>query len=97
MSVEGQTFGGLLYAELRKQSGYDVITGLMDYKAIQQLKASDRADTLKLFSGSSYEVLQLLKTCEPDDAARHLVAKAEEAKQQGTDCGAAMLILISTM
>lgn len=97
MSGEGLTFGWLLYAELQKQSGYDLITSLMDYKAIQQLKVSDRTETLKLFSGSSYEVIQLLKTCEPEDAARHLVAKANDAKQQATDTGSAMLSLISSM
>ena len=97
MSGEGPTFGSLLYAELRKQSGYDLMTGLMDYKAIQRLKVSDRTETLKLFSGSSYEVIQLLQTFEPEDAARRLVAKAKDAKQQATDSGAAMLILISSM
>lgn len=97
MSGDGQTFGGRLYSEMRKQSGYDLITGIMNYKAIQQLKAADRDATLKLFGGSSYEVIQLLKNCEPEEAAQHLVAKAEEAKQQGSDSGAAMLILISTM
>ena len=81
MSDDGQTFGGRLYSELRQLSGYDLITGIMDYKAIQQLKVSDRDDTLKLFRGSSYEVIQMLKTGEPEDVARHLVAKAEEVKK----------------
>ena len=82
MSDDGQTFGGRLYSELRKLSGYDLITGIMDYKAIQQLKVSDRDDTLMMFRGSSYEVIQLLKAGEPEDAARYLVAKAEEAKKE---------------
>ena len=81
MSGDGQTFGGRLYSELRQLSGYDLITGIMDYKAIQQLKVSDRDDVLKMFRGSSYEVIQFLKTGEPEAAARHLVAKAEEAKK----------------
>ena len=85
MSDDGQTFGGRLYSELRQLSGYDLITGIMDYKTIQQLKVSDRDDTLKMFRGSSYEVIQLLKTGEPEDAARYLVAKAEEAKKDDTN------------
>jgi hypothetical protein len=96
MSGDGQTFGGRLYSELRQLSGYDLITGIMDYKAIQQLKVSDRDDTLKLFRGSSYEVIQLLKTGEPEDAARYIVAKAEEAKKEDTDCGEAMLVIMIT-
>ena len=96
MSDEGQTFGGRLYSELRQLSGYDLITGIMDYKAIQQLKASDRDDTVKLFRGSSYEVIQLLKTGEPEDAAGYLVAKAEEAKKDDTDCGMAMVMIMIT-
>ena len=97
MSDNGHSFGGRLYSELRQISGYDLITGIMDYKAIQQLKVSDRADTLKLFRGSDYEVIQLLKTSEPEVAARYLVAKAEEAKNDGTDLGAAMLIMITSI
>jgi len=97
MSDDRQTFGGRFYSELRQLSGYDLITGIMDYKAIQQLKVSDRDDTLKLFRGSSYEVIQLLKTNEPEDAARYLVAKAEEAKQDDTNFVAAILIMISSI
>ena len=97
MSDEGQTFGGRLYSELRQLSGYDLITGIMDYRAIQQLKASDRDDTLKLFRGSSYELIQLLKTAEPEDAARYLVAKAKEAKNDDTGLEAAILIMISVI
>ena len=97
MSGEGQTFGGRLYSELRQLSGYDLITGIMDYKAIQQLKASDRDDTVKLFRGSSYEMIHLLKTGEPEDAARYLVAKAGEAKQDDTSLEAAILLMISSM
>lgn len=94
MSDEGQTFGGRLYSELRQLSGYDLITGIMDYKAIQQLKASDRNDTLKLFRGSSYEVIQLLKTAEPEDAARDLVAKAKEARNDLEALNLIIMLLI---
>ena len=97
MSDDGQTFGGRLYSELRKLSGYDLITGIMDYDAIQQLKVADRDDTLKLFRGSSYEVIQLLQTGEPEDAARHLVSKAGEAKQNDDSLDAAILIMISSI
>ena len=94
MSGDGQTFGGRLYSELRQLSGYDLITGIMDYKAIQQLKASDRNDTLKLFRGGSYKLIQLLKTAEPEDVARYLVAKAKEVTNDDTGLEVAILMMI---
>ena len=97
MSDEGKTFGGRFYSELRLLSGYDLITGIMDYKAIQQLKASDRDDTLKLFRGGSYELIQLLKTAEPEDAARYLVAKAKEVMNDDTGLEVAILMMIGLM
>lgn len=97
MSDEGQTFGGRLYSELRQLSGFNLITGIMDYKAIQQLKVSDRDDTLKLFRGSGYELIQLLKTGEPEDVARYLVAKAEEVKKGNPSFELAALIMISSI
>ena len=90
MSDDDQTYGGRLYGELRRLSGYDFITSIMDYKTIQQLKVSDRDDTLKLFRGSSYEVIQLPKAGEPEDAARYLVAQAEKAKNDGADIQSTM-------
>ncbi|MEM1070868.1 MAG: hypothetical protein AAGI63_18325 [Planctomycetota bacterium] len=51
----------------------------------------------KLFRGSSYEVIQLLKSKEPEEVAQHFVAKAEEAKSVGTELNSMMLILISSI
>ncbi|MCA9107103.1 MAG: hypothetical protein KDA83_16915 [Planctomycetales bacterium] len=97
MSDDDQLFGARLYAELRKLSGYDLITGIMDYKAIQQLKAADREGTVKLFRGSSFEVTQLLRTAEPEEAARYFVTKATEAKQDSNDLLAAISLMISSL
>ena len=96
MSDHGQAYGGRLYSELRKLSGYDLITGIMDYNAIQQLKVSDRDDTVKLFRGSSDEVIQVLKASEPDVAARYLVTKANEAKSDDSLLLASIMLMIST-
>ncbi|KAA5538512.1 hypothetical protein FYK55_27620 [Roseiconus nitratireducens] len=98
MSDSRQRFGERLYSELRQLSGYDLITGIMNYNTIQQLKMSDREGTLKLFRGSSYEVIQLLKTGEPEEVARYLVTKAGEAKKNyDPDFGTAILIAISSL
>lgn len=96
MSLTEQPFGGRLYSEIRQRSGYDLITGIMDYKAIQQLKIADRDTTLHLFRGSNYEVIQLLKTSEPEDVASHLVAKWEEARQAGASNAASTILFMVT-
>ena len=96
MSDDGQTFGGCLYSEMRKLSGYNVITGIMNYKAIQQLKVSDRDDTVKLFSGTCDEVIQLLKTGEPEDVARCIVAKAAEPKQDDSLYTSTVAVMINS-
>jgi hypothetical protein len=83
-----------LYRELRKLSGYDLIAGKLNYEAIQQLKQADRETTLKLFYGSSYEVLQQLKTEEPEEVARYLVENAKAAAADGS-AGSAVLIIIA--
>ncbi|MEL6106725.1 MAG: hypothetical protein AAFU85_11830 [Planctomycetota bacterium] len=97
MSDIGQTFGGRFYSELRQLSGYDVITRILDYKAIQQLKVSDRDDTLKLFRGGSQKLIQLLEAGEPEDAARCLVTTAKEAINHDTDFEAALLLMINSI
>jgi hypothetical protein len=68
----------------------DLITDKLDYAAIQVLKHADREATLKLFSGSSYAFLQLLKTKDPAEVAEALV-KAQE------DDAAAAAVLIAVI
>ena len=92
MSSDVEPFGAQLYGELRKLSGYDVITGLLDYKAIQQLKQADRQTTLKLFSNSSYEVLQQIKAKDPKEVGRYLV---ERAKRAPNDELAILIVLLA--
>ncbi len=96
MSGDSNTFGGRLYSELLHLTGYDLMTSMMNYKTIQQLKVSDRQDTLELFRGSSYEVMQLLETAEPEDVARYFTSKAEEAKKGCSGLEAAIFLMISS-
>ena len=90
MTSSDESFGGRLYSELKKLSGYNLITGMLDYKAIQQLKRADRETTLKLFSGSSYEVMQQIKAKEPEEVALYLVETARAAAAGG---GAIMVVI----
>src|SRR4051812_27885659 len=77
MSSDVEPFGAQLYGELRKLSGYDVITDLLDYKAIPQRKQAAREATVKLFSKRSYKALQQIKTKAPKEVAHYLAKKAK--------------------
>ena len=61
MEIESEPYGGQLLTEIRKLRCLDLVTSKLDYQAIQVLKQADRQATLKLFYGSSYEFLQLIK------------------------------------
>ena len=87
MPIESESYGGQLLAEMRKLQRMDLITNKLDYAAIQVLKQADREATLKLFRGSSYAFLQLVKTKDPAEVAEALVQA-----QQNDITAAAMMI-----
>ena len=91
MTSEVQPYGGLLCEELRKLQRLDLITRKLGYADVQRLKCGNREETVKLFYGSSYAFLQLLKTSEPAEVARRLVQPEQEA------AGAAMMIMMMGM
>jgi hypothetical protein len=88
MSGETEPFGGQLCAELKRLDRLDLITRKLDYNAIQALKRSDRQQTVKLFQGSSYDFLQLLKTRQPSEIASHLLQQ-----EQLAGAAAAMILM----
>ena len=89
METETEPYGGQLLAEIRRLQRLDLITSKLDYQAIQVLKQADREATLKLFYGSSYAFLQLIKTKEPAEVAQFLVQA-----QQDEGAAAALLIAV---
>ena len=78
MAIESEPYGGQFLAEIRKLRRLDLITSKLDYQAIQVLKQADREATLKLFHGSSYAFLQLIKTKEPAEVAQALVQAQQD-------------------
>ena len=66
------------------------VTQKLDYQAILKLKQADRDAALKMFYGSSYAFLQLIKTKEPAEVAQAL-AQAQQ------DDGAAAAIMIAVI
>ena len=91
MTTESEPYGAKLLAEIRRIRRLDLITGNLDYEAIQILKQADRAETLRLFRGSSYAFLQLIKTKEPAEVVHALV----QAQEESAASSAAMIALIA--
>jgi hypothetical protein len=89
MASESEPYGAQLLTEIRKLKRLDLITNKLDYQGIQQLKQADRETTLKMFYGSSYALLQLIKSKEPAEVAQALV------QAQQDDSGAAAAIMIA--
>ncbi len=87
MSSEIEPFGSRLLAELKATNQFDFITGKLNYDAIQKLKRADRKETARLFLGSSYDLLQMIKTKEPAEVAAYL------AQQKLQDAAAAAAII----
>lgn len=91
MAIESEPYGGQLLAEIRKLRRLDLITSKLDYQAIQVLKQADRQATLKLFHGSGYAFLQLIKTKDPAEVAQALV----QAQQDESAAAALMIAVIA--
>jgi hypothetical protein len=90
MAIESEPYGGQLLAEIRKAGCLGFITDKLDYQAIQKLKQADREATLKMFYGSSYAFLQLIKTKEPAEVAQALV----QAQQDDSAVAAAIMFAV---
>lgn len=89
MAIESEPYGAQFLAEIRKLRRLDLITSKLDYQGIQKLKLADREATLKMFYGSSYAFLQLIKTKDPAEVALALVQA-----QQDDAAAAAMIIAV---
>lgn len=89
MTTPIEPYGAQLLAGVRKLQRLDLITRKLDYAGIQALKQADRKATLKLFQGSSYGFLQLIKTKEPAEVAQALV----EAQKDDGAAGAMMIMM----
>lgn len=76
MSPETEPFGNRLLAELKAAQQFDFVIRKLNYDAIQKLKRADREETVKLFLGSSYDVLQVIKSKEPAEIAVYLAPPA---------------------
>ena len=84
--TENPPFGLALYEELKQLGHSSALFRKMSYAQIQQLKAASRDETLKLFQGSYYEVIQHIKRDTPAELALYLVEQAKAAERQQAAC-----------
>ena len=78
-AATAETFGTQVYLELRKISGFDIMTQTLNYEAIQKLKNADRATTLRLFRGVGISILSD-QELSPTDVARSVTLEARNRK-----------------
>ena len=76
-SVSQKPFGHRLVEALQKHGRRDVVTGRLNYAAIQELKSASRAQTVELFRGSSASIRQCIESNSPDEVAAYLVGFAD--------------------
>lgn len=74
-------FGTQLYDALKRIGRAHVITRELKYAEVQRLKAGGRAEVVELFRGSSYEIVQLIKTGSPKAVADRLSKRVDEQER----------------
>lgn len=82
MTVEHVPFGRALFESLGRLHGGEILTRRMKYGDIQELKNAKREQTLGLFAGSSFEVLQRIKKDSPEELAEFRVNQADETDER---------------
>ena len=77
--VDGaEPYGARLYTELKK---LDVVVSRFNYATIERLKQANRSETIRLFRASDDDVLQQLRTREPEEVVRYVVEKANRVSE----------------
>lgn len=80
---EEKPFGLQLYEGLKEHGRLELLTALLNYAGIQQLKQADRDEVLKMFHGHPYAFLQRLKKDTPAEIVDQIVRRAEMAAAAG--------------
>lgn len=88
MTAPTDPFGLRLYEAFKSTGLLVLLTRRMNYADIQRLKQADRAEAVRLFRGSEYDLLQRLKEDSPEQVAHHL---GELTRRQGEAAAAAVV------
>jgi len=75
---DAESYGARLYAELKRR---DIVVSKMNYEAIEKLKRANRHETIHFFRASDDDVLQQIRTREPEEVVQYVVEKANRASQ----------------
>ena len=75
---DAQPYGARLYAELKR---LDILVSKFNYATIETLKRANREETVRFFRASDEDVLQQIRTREPEEVIRYVVEKAKRARQ----------------
>jgi succinate dehydrogenase flavin-adding protein (antitoxin of CptAB toxin-antitoxin module) len=73
-----EPYGARLYAELKR---LDVVVSKFNYETIERLKQANRDETVRLFRASDDDVLQQIRTREPEEVVQYVVEKVNRASQ----------------
>lgn len=74
-----RNFGQELLHEIRERRLLHVLTNRFDYSEIQRLKRADRTETLAIFQGTEYAIIQALKSKAPKEVV-DMFQQAEETR-----------------
>jgi len=76
--TDAQPYGARLYAELKR---LDILVSKFNYETIEKLKRANREETVQFFRASDDDVLQQIRTREPEEVIRYVVEKANRARR----------------
>ena len=75
---DAESYGARLYAELKR---LDIFVSKFNYNAIERLKRANRDETVRFFCASDDDVLQQIRTREPEEVVQYVIEKANRARQ----------------
>jgi hypothetical protein len=78
LADDAEPYGARLYAELKR---LDIVVSKFNCDAIERLKRANRDETIRFFRTSDDDVLQQIRTREPEEVVQYVVEKANRAGQ----------------
>lgn len=76
---DSECYGARLYAELKR---LDIVVSQFNYETVERLQQANRDETARLFRASEEDVLQQIRTREPEDVVQYVLEKAKRGKQE---------------
>ena len=74
---DGEPYGARLFAELKR---LDILVSKFNYDVIEKLKRANRNETAQFFRASDDDVLQQIRTRQPEEVVQYIIEKANRAR-----------------